>query len=155
GISRRRVGHCRSPGRVSNVHVGPTSGIDGGDGHQLHSRGAEGPLSDFAELVGERLMIGLPGPSLRDEDLALFRDTRAAGLSRYRRDFESPEPLHSLLTGLESALGRRLLAATDHEGGRVVMLGRGTTIFPDNLAVGMAGEEAFAARQGLFEAREL
>src|SRR5206468_11255989 len=31
----------------------------------------------------------------------------------------------------------------------------GTTIFPDNLAVGTAGEEAFPYRQGLFEAREL
>jgi beta-N-acetylhexosaminidase len=35
------------------------------------------------------------------------------------------------------------------------MLGQGTTIFPDNLAVGTAGEEAFALRQGLIEAREL
>src|SRR5438132_3942801 len=37
----------------------------------------------------------------------------------------------------------------------MVMLGRGVTIFPDNLAMGTAGEEAFAFRQGLFEAREL
>src|SRR2546427_8078531 len=35
------------------------------------------------------------------------------------------------------------------------MLGGATTIFPDNLAVGTAGEEAFAHRQGLVEAREL
>jgi beta-N-acetylhexosaminidase len=45
--------------------------------------------------------------------------------------------------------------ATDHEGGRVIMLGAGTTVFPDNLAVGTAGEEAFAHRQGLIEAQEL
>jgi len=100
-------------------------------------------------------MIGLPGPRLRDADVDLFRETRAGGLILYRRNFESPEQLRTLLRGLESALGRRLLVATDHEGGRIVMLGGGTTIFPDNLAVGTAGEEAFAARQGLFEAREL
>ena len=35
------------------------------------------------------------------------------------------------------------------------MLGQGVTIFPDNLAVGTAGEETFAFKQGLFEAREL
>ena len=35
------------------------------------------------------------------------------------------------------------------------MLGAGTTIFPDNLAVGTSGEEAFAHRQGLIEGREL
>jgi beta-N-acetylhexosaminidase len=112
-------------------------------------------VSDYEDLVGERLMIGIPGPALRDEDVALFRDTRAAGLILYRRNFESPEGLLRLLGGLESALGRRLLVATDHEGGRIVMLGRATTIFPDNLAVGTAGEEAFALGQGLIEAREL
>ncbi|MGH7392960.1 MAG: beta-N-acetylhexosaminidase, partial [Candidatus Rokuibacteriota bacterium] len=112
-------------------------------------------MSDVADLVGERLMIGLPGPTLRDADVRLFRETRAAGLILYRRNFESPTGLITLLTSLEAALGRRLLVATDHEGGRIVMLGQGVTIFPDNLAVATAGEEAFAAREGLIEAREL
>src|SRR5205809_2789569 len=100
-------------------------------------------------------MFGLPGPTLRDEDVSLFKETRAAGLIVYRRNFDSPAGLLRLLGSLEGALGRRLLVATDHEGGRVIMLGAGTTIFPDNLAVGTAGEEAFAHRQGLIEAREL
>src|SRR3954453_19570516 len=101
------------------------------------------------------MMIGLPGPDLRDGDVTLFRETRAAGLILYRRNFETPERLARLLDGLEEALGRRLLVSTDHEGGRIVMLGAGTTIFPDNLAVGTAGEEAFAHREGLIEGREL
>ncbi len=100
-------------------------------------------------------MIGLPGPSLTDADVRLFRETRAGGLILYRRNFEDPAQLLDMLGRLESALGRRLLVATDHEGGRVIMLGRATTIFPDNLAVGMCGEEAFAHRQGLVEAHEL
>src|SRR5213593_4472431 len=100
-------------------------------------------------------MFGLSGPRLTDADVRLFRDTRAAGLILYRRNFETPDQHGRLLHDLESALGRRLLVATDHEGGRIVMLGRATTIFPDNLAVGTAGEEAFPYRQGLFEAREL
>src|SRR5207247_10440173 len=79
----------------------------------------------------------------------------AAGLILYRRNFQSPAGLLRLLESLEGALGRRLLVATDHEGGRVVMLGGATTIFPDNLAVGTAGEEAFAHHQGRPEAREL
>ena len=112
-------------------------------------------MTELADLIGERLMIGLAGPDLRAEDIALFRDTRAAGLILYRRNFESPEQLHRLLSSLEAALGRRLLVATDHEGGRIVMLGRGVTIFPDNLAVGTAGEETFAFKEGLIEAREL
>src|SRR5438128_1137674 len=100
-------------------------------------------------------MIGLPGPTLRDEDVRLFRDTRAAGLILYRRNFESPAQLAALLGGLESALGRRLLVATDHEGGRTVVPGRGVTILPDSAGVGTAGEETCAQREGLLEAREL
>jgi len=73
----------------------------------------------------------------------------------YRRNFETPERLARLLTGLEDALGRRLLVATDHEGGRIIMLGREVTIFPDNLAAGTAGEVNFVHHQGLFEGREL
>jgi beta-N-acetylhexosaminidase len=112
-------------------------------------------MSDFEDLVGERLMIGLAGPGLTEDDVRLFKDTRAAGLILYRRNFESPQQLLTLLGDLEAALGRRLLVATDQEGGRVIMLGQATTIFPDNLTVGTAGEPAFAYRQGLFEGREL
>jgi len=106
-------------------------------------------------LVGRRLMFGLPGPDVSDADIRLFRETQAGGLMLYRRNFETPERLHRLLTGFEEALGRRLLVATDHEGGRVIMLGRAVTIFPDNLAAGTAGEINFVNRQGLFEGREL
>jgi len=112
-------------------------------------------VSSLEDLVGERLMIGLKGGTLDDDDIRLFRDTRAAGLILYRRNFESPTQLLDVLGRLESALGRRLLVSTDHEGGRIVMLGRGVTIFPDNLAVGTAGEETFAYKEGLIEAREL
>jgi beta-N-acetylhexosaminidase len=112
-------------------------------------------VTSLEDLVGERLMIGLKGATLDDDDIRLFRDTRAAGLILYRRNFEGPAQLLDVLGRLESTLGRRLLVATDHEGGRIVMLGRGVTIFPDNLAVGTAGEETFAYKEGLIEAREL
>ena len=106
-------------------------------------------------LVGRTLMFGLPGPDLTDDDIRLFRETQAAGIMLYRRNFETPERLAQLLTRLEGAIGRRLLVATDHEGGRIIMLGRAVTIFPDNLAAGTAGEVGFVHRQGLFEGREL
>ena len=112
-------------------------------------------MTEIEDLVGERLMIGLAGPTLSDADIRVFKDTRAAGLILYRRNFTSPSQLLELIGRLESALGRRLLVGTDHEGGRIVMLGQGVTIFPDNLAVGTAGEETFAFKEGLVEAREL
>jgi beta-N-acetylhexosaminidase len=107
------------------------------------------------ELVGRQLVFGLPGPDLTDADVRLFEDTKAGGIMLYRRNFETPERLERLIGGLESALGRRLLITTDHEGGRIIMLGRAVTIFPDNLTAGTAGEVAFVHRQGIIEGREL
>jgi beta-N-acetylhexosaminidase len=107
------------------------------------------------EMVGRQLMFGLPGPDATDTDLRLLADTRAAGVMLYRRNFETPERLARLLTRLETTLGRRLLIATDHEGGRIIMLGGAVTIFPDSLAAGTAGEVAFVHRQGIIEGREL
>jgi beta-N-acetylhexosaminidase len=107
------------------------------------------------ELVGRQLVFGLPGPDLTDADIRLFEDTKAGGVMLYRRNFETPERLERLLGRLESALGRRLLITTDHEGGRIIMLGRAVTIFPDNLTAGTAGEVAFVQRQGIIEGREL
>jgi len=106
-------------------------------------------------MVGRQLVFGLAGPDVTDAELRLFDETGAGGLILYRRNFEGPERLAAMLSHLESALGRRLLVTTDHEGGRIVMLGAGVTIFPDNLAVGTAGEPSFARRQGLIEGREL
>ena len=42
-------------------------------------------------MVGSRLMFGLPGPDVTDDDVRLFRETRAAGIMLYRRNFETPE----------------------------------------------------------------
>ena len=106
-------------------------------------------------LVGQRLMFGLPGPKLRADDVRLFQETHAGGLILYRRNFESASQLVGLVTELEAALTRHLLIATDHEGGRVIMFREGVTIFPDNLAVGASGDPLFALRQGQYEAREL
>src|SRR5438045_546821 len=106
-------------------------------------------------MVGRRLVFGLPGPEVTDADLRLLDDTGAGGIMLYRRNFESPDALSRMLGRLESALGRRLLVTTDHEGGRIIMLGAGVTIFPDNLAAATAGEVAFVGRQGIYEGREL
>ena len=106
-------------------------------------------------MVGRQLIVGLPGPDATDDDLRLLRDIHAGGLMLYRRNFETPERFLRFIARLEEGLGRRLLITTDHEGGRIIMLNKGVTIFPDNLTAGTAGDETMVARQGLIEGREL
>ncbi len=112
-------------------------------------------MIELAELVGERLVIGIPGTTITPEIVRHFQELHAGGLILYRINFESPQQVKKLISDLEEALGRRLLVMADHEGGRVIMFREGITVFPDNLAVGTAGKIEYARRQGEIEAQEL
>jgi beta-N-acetylhexosaminidase len=107
------------------------------------------------ELVGQRLVIGIPGTGITAEIVRHFQELHAGGLILYRRNFASPAQLKRLIAGLEEALGRKLLVTVDHEGGRVIMFREGITVFPDNLALGTAGKIDYARQQGEIEAKEL
>lgn len=109
----------------------------------------------LAELVGQRLVIGIPGTEITPEIVRHFQELHAGGLILYRINFDSPMQLKRLIADLEEALGRKLLVMADHEGGRVIMFRDGITVFPDNLAVGTAGKVDYARRQGEIEAKEL
>ena len=101
--------------------------------------------SDVSEI---KLVFGIPGTTVTPDDIRLFKETHCGGLILYRINFESPDQLRKLISDLESALGRRLLVCTDHEGGRVIMFRDGVTIFPSNQALGQTGNTQFARRQG-------
>ncbi len=107
------------------------------------------------EMVGQRLVIGIPGTRITPEIVRHFEELHAGGLILYRINFESPGQLKKLIAELEEALGRRLLITADHEGGRVIMFREGVTVFPDNLAVGTTGKIEYARQQGEIEAKEL
>jgi beta-N-acetylhexosaminidase len=109
----------------------------------------------LAELVGERLVIGIHGTRITSEIVAHFQELHAGGLILYRINFDSPHQIKRLIGDLEEALGRKLLVTADHEGGRVIMFREGITVFPDNLAVGRTGNLDYAGKQGEIEAREL
>jgi beta-N-acetylhexosaminidase len=109
----------------------------------------------LAELVGERLVVGIPGTEITPEVVGHFKELHAGGLILYRINFVSPAQLKKLIVDLEEALGRKLLVMADHEGGRVIMFRDGITVFPDNLAVGAAGKIDHARQQGGIEAQEL
>jgi len=107
------------------------------------------------ELVGERLVIGIPGTKITPKIVRHFKELNAGGLILYRINFDSPQQIIQLIADLEEALGRKLLVTADHEGGRVIMFRDGITVFPDNLAVGTAGNIEYARQQGEIEAKEL
>ena len=110
---------------------------------------------NFETLVGQKLTIGVPGTRVTPEIIRHFKEIHAGGLILYRINFESPAQIKKFIADLESALARKLLICLDHEGGRVVMFREGVTVFPDNLALGKAGQVEYARQQGTIEAKEL
>lgn len=107
------------------------------------------------ELVGQKLVLGIDGPRAGREEIELFQKTRAGGLILFRRNIQSVDELRRLISNLESELGRRLLVLLDHEGGRVVHVSEGATVFPDALAAGVCHQVEWVRRQGEIEAEEL
>jgi len=114
-------------------------------------------VTDLEDLIGERLMIRSAGRDRSDDaDIRLFSATRARrASSSISPQLRAPAQLLDLLGRLET---RRPAAARGHRSrGRTVsvMLGRGVTILPDNLAVGAAVRGDVAYNRVLLEAREL
>jgi beta-N-acetylhexosaminidase len=107
------------------------------------------------ELIGSRLVFGIPDTQITPEIVKHFQETHAGGLILYRINFESPDQTRKLISDLENALGRKLLVTCDHEGGRVIMFRDGITVFPSNQAIGKTGNTQLARRQGEQEGREL
>lgn len=112
-------------------------------------------IMQLEDLVGQTLMIGFHGTEATPSVIRLFREIRAGGLILFRRNFSSATGFKKLISDLEEALGRRLLIAVDHEGGRVIHLAEGVTVFPDNLVLGQTGNPRDAFAQGEIEAKEL
>jgi len=112
-------------------------------------------VTEYEDLVGQRLVIGFPGKKITPEIIRHFKALRAGGLIFYRINFDSPKQIKKVITDLEDALERKLLVTLDHEGGRVTMFGEGVTIFPDNQALGVTGRIDYAKKQGQIEAKEL
>ena len=107
------------------------------------------------ELVGEKLVFGIEGPRATAEERELFQTVRPSGLILFRRNLESPEALERLIADLERAGGRKLLVMMDHEGGRVLHLPFGATVFPDARAAAQTGRDERVKEQGEIEAEEL
>lgn len=107
------------------------------------------------ELIGQKFVFGVEGPQATAEEKELFQSVRPSGLILFRRNLESPEALGRLVADLEQAARRKLRVLIDHEGGRVLHLPFGATVFPDAEAAAQAGRPEWVKEQGEIEAEEL
>ena len=105
-------------------------------------------------LVGAQLAVGIPGAEPAAHVIAHLRRIHARHLVVFARNFTHPEQFRSWLRAIEAGVGRRLIVMVDQEGGRVVRLREGVTVFPSAREMAQRGEGA-VREQGKTEAREL
>jgi beta-N-acetylhexosaminidase len=67
-------------------------------------------------------VVGLAGPALLAEEVALFRRHRPAGAILFRRNVETPDQLRALTAAIRQELGAEAPILIDQEGGRVARL---------------------------------
>src|SRR5262245_56845126 len=103
---------------------------------------------------GARLMIGFHGLSVDDEVLRVLDATGARSVILFARNIESAAQAGELIAELRERVGRPLLLAVDQEGGAVVRIANGATVFPGNMALGAAGSVELAESQGYESGRQ-
>ncbi len=104
---------------------------------------------------GARLLVGIPGPELDRESAELLRVSGARGVILFARNVRSPAQVRRLVADLKAAVPWPLLVCIDQEGGAVVRLTEGFTVFPGNMALGAAGDPGLARAQGRLSGRQL
>lgn len=89
-------------------------------------------------MIGRRLWIGIPDPEISSETARHLQVIEPGGVILFGRNVTSHCQLMGLVTRLRELLGSHLLISIDQEGGRVVRIPVGVTMFPGNLSLGAA-----------------
>jgi beta-N-acetylhexosaminidase len=98
---------------------------------------------ELRRLIGQCLMVGLPGPRLDDGTRALLVRHRIGNVVLFGRNTPDPTATLGLTRALQELvrdeLGSPMLIAADHEGGAVQRLAAGATRIPSAMCQGLAG----------------
>src|SRR6266566_7416760 len=98
------------------------------------------------EQVGQLLVTGFWGTAPTPEIIDLIQSYRTGGIILFSRNVQDAQQVFELIHSLQMIAKTAghpapLLIAIDQENGMVQRLGRATTLFPGNMALGASGSE--------------
>jgi len=105
--------------------------------------------------AGARIMLGFHGTRASVELAELLHETEARGVILFARNIVDAAQTRALIEEIRGLVPWPLLLAVDQEGGAVVRVARGATVFPGNMALGAADSVELAERQGRASGRQL
>jgi len=105
---------------------------------RVSAQGETTSLWERKRRAGQRLVLGLPGPSVDPVTRRLARELRPAGFILFARNVEEPAQVRELNRELASLLPPELppWLTVDQEGGRVQRIRDGATLWPPMRHVG-------------------
>ena len=106
-------------------------------------------------LGGARLMIGFEGTDPASDLIPRLERTGARGVILFARNIRDAPQTRELIQEIRSRTPWPLVLAVDQEGGPVVRVQRGASIFPGNMALGAVGSPELALEQGRASGRQL
>jgi beta-N-acetylhexosaminidase len=108
------------------------------------------------QKVGQVFMLGFEGTGLNASNRALIHGLHLGGVTLFARNVDNAAQLSRLDVDLQTiADPLPLFISVDQEGGLVVRVTDGATIFPGNMAVGATGDPALARKVADASASEL
>ena len=108
------------------------------------------------QKVGQVYMLGFDGTTLTDANRALIQGLHLGGVTLFARNIDHATQLAQLDRDLQSVADPvPLFISVDQEGGLVVRVTDGATIFPGNMAVGATHDPSLARQVARASAQEL
>lgn len=107
------------------------------------------------EKIGQLLMVGITGTERTAETAALLAELAPGSLILLGRNVRDPKQLGELTEALQQSARVPRFISMDQEGGTVVRLARGATVFPGAMATGATGSAALARLEGRVSGAEL
>lgn len=141
--------------------IGPP--MEKGPGKARLDRGKIGSLigqMTLDEKVAQLLVVGFDGTELDDEMEHLVRQGGLGGVILFGKNCPDPPSVHHLCRSLQGAASSSrnripILICLDQEGGKVVRIKRGMTLFPGNADLGRIGSFRTTETVAGITAREL
>jgi len=107
------------------------------------------------EKVGQLFVCGFDGYEPTDGIRRLIREYSLGGVIYFRRNLRDAKQVAALTAKLQAEASVPLFVSIDQEGGMVVRLEEGVTVMPGSMALGAAGEPAWAYEAARWSGAEL
>lgn len=123
----------------------------------MNTVGLTTTTADRKRRAGQRMVVGLAGARISEEERAFIREARPGGFVLFARNIESPEQVRELNRELFCLLPNDLppVRCVDQEGGLVQRVKAPATVWPPMRFVGNVGDVRFTEQVGAALAREI